>query len=294
MPLRQITGYLYLAFALALFLGETVYVLAAGASRTGEDLLFNSLIPNFGLALAGGAAGFALLRYKGRPCLWFALFVAGLGLFKFFLWRLLLTGRLPRMDIMFGGPPWVVLMDLATRVLLPVMFVLSAILLFERTRAPAEAPKPVDVTRPAPVFGVLSLVFSVPPIVSALMLNASGGNRNGVGDLLGLMVMVSYTAWFLGFISVMAAFIRWEKRPILPLLGFAANVSPMLFLAFNWASGDTGSLILGVLACAACAILSLMARERGRTWSLLAAIPAAFMLFGMVTPLLRFLLERMR
>ena len=62
MPLRQITGYLYLAFAAFFVLGQSL------ALFDGRLFATSSLAINFVLAAAAAVAGIGLLKARTRAC----------------------------------------------------------------------------------------------------------------------------------------------------------------------------------------------------------------------------------
>jgi hypothetical protein len=288
MPLRHIVGYLYLAFAVVLFLG-TIGAVFAMAQNTRMLFPVSSMLEDFGMAVAGVVVGILLLRRKDRHWLWLALLVAVLGLFRFFYVRMLLRGLAPRMDIFFHGPLWVMLMDLATRVMLPVMFVLTLVLLFQRE--PETVPVATVSERRRPLFGTLSLVLPLLGYPLAYMM-AEGASHGGEGGgALAAAILVAGLSFIGGSVSVMVAFIRWEKREFLPLLGFIVSTVPFFWLrSFQLSLGTIGPLIFGILFCAGFAIASMVTKERGRNWALLAAIPSGFVLASIVQPIIQALL----
>jgi hypothetical protein len=75
----------------------------------------------------------------------------------------------------------------------------------------------------------------------------------------------------------------------LPLLGYAAGVAPLIILALRFSADWSAMLLFGILFCAGCAIVSMKTGERGRTWSVLAAIPSGFAVMTLAQPVLNFL-----
>jgi hypothetical protein len=309
---RQITGYLYLAFAAIFAVGQSLALFLAIVGVQGRPWAASSIVINFVLTVAAAVAGLALLkdRARARPWLWLAVFVAGLGLFRTNLWELFLVGHIGPLGLQpfnFSGSLWRMLMGFAGHFMLPVMFFLSVVLLFQKTpvslppvSTPAAAATPVvlppgftavPVPRRSSLFGVLSLVFfgvGIPIVCVMATLTLT----EGPGDTGAILQLVSLLAFLCGFICVMVAFIRWEKRLVFPLLGYTASVTPLMVLAFRFSGGVSAMLIFGVLFCAACVIASMKTRERGRNWSLLAAIPAGFAVLALVQPVLNFLFVR--
>jgi len=306
LQLRQITGYLYLAFAAIFAVGQSLALFLAIVGTQGRPWAASSIAINFVLTVAAAVAGLALLkdRARARPWLWLAVFVAGLGLFRTNLWELFLVGHIGPLGLQpfnFSGSLWRMLMGFAGHFMLPVMFFLSVVLLFQKTPVslpavsmpgtmPADTAAPV--VRRSSLFGVLSLVFfgvGIPIVCVMATLTLTEGDDRDTGAILQL---VSLLAFLCGFICVMVAFIRWEKRLVLPLLGYTAGVTPLMVLAFRFSGGVSATLIFGVLFCAACVIASMKTGERGRNWSLLAAIPSGFAVLALVQPVLNFLFVR--
>jgi hypothetical protein len=309
MPLRHIVGYLYLVFAAFFALGQSLALFLAIVGAQGRPWAASSIAINFVLTVAAAVAGLALLkdRARARPWLWLAVFVAGLGLFRTNLWELFLVGRIGPLGLQpfdFSGSLWRMLMGFAGHFMLPVMFFLSVVLLFQSDTAvstPAATPATVStsaaaspamsaaVVRRSSLFGVLSLSFfgvGIPIVCVMATLTLGEGDE---GEAAATLQLVSLLLFLCGFICVMAAFIRWEKRLVLPLLGYTAGVAPLMLLAFRFSGGRSAMLMFGILFCAGCAIASMKTGERGRTWSVLAAIPSGFAVMTLVQPVLNFL-----
>ncbi len=190
------------------------------------------------------------------------------------------------MNFYLNGPLWLVLMNLVREIMLPAMLILSAISLFRRepraalgTESAAKRQK-----RHAPLFGALSIIFPALGIPYAYMIMRAGQPDEGRWAPLITFVFFCYLALVLGLISVIAAYLRWEKYGVLPLIGFLLNAMPLLWLGRRLIMHDAGGIILGIMFCAICTVLSLATKEKGRAWALLAAIPSAFMLISMVGP----------
>ncbi|HTR40172.1 MAG TPA: hypothetical protein VMH87_00970 [Pseudomonadales bacterium] len=293
MPLRHIVGYFYLTFAAVLLLSDVAWFLWP----LGHPVFFWTIYTyqNITLILVSAVAGILLRRCTGRLSLWLAVFVAVLGLCKFYAWRILYWNRfLPRTRMDFSGPFYQVLTDFASHILLLVMLVFSVVLLFRTENITASAPgaESTPVIRRSSVFGQWSVVIPIVgiPLVWIAALSTSGG-----GDNYGLLAAVAFIGWLAllgGFICVVVAFTRWEKRLILPLLGYVLNNAPFLYLAFYLSVAKLVMLLIGTLFCAACVIASAKTKEYGRNWSLLAAIPAGFAVLTLVQPVFNFLLAR--
>jgi len=110
-----------------------------------NDFLNQSSIENFGFAIPAMVIGFVLLRSRARCWLWFALVVAGAGLWlsvirELWLHYYLLPHKYPHYAAVhppyFQGDLWWVLVRLSWHITLPAAFVLAVILLL--SRAPNE------------------------------------------------------------------------------------------------------------------------------------------------------------
>jgi hypothetical protein len=298
MQLRLITGYLYLAFAALFILGLSLSLLVGIVGSYREPWSPGAVAINFIVAAAAAVAGLLLLKRREHRWLWLAVFVAALGLLRTNLWELFLVGHIGPLGLTpfrYGGPLSSILMSFASHFMLPVMFFLSVVLLFRSEDAAVSTPAPADagvlppVVRRLSLFGVLSLVFfgvGIPIVCVTARLRLDGGDE---GEAAAALQLVSLLLFLCGFICVMVAFIRWEKRLVLPLLGYLAGVAPLIVLAFHLPGGRSATLIFGVLFCAACVIASVKAGERGRNWSLLAAIPSGFAVLALIGPVLNIL-----
>ncbi len=149
MNTRNILGCLLVAVA-ALLSFSQIYFLASMQPELAppgfaHDYAIQSSIENFGFAIPAIVVGFLLLRGRARLWLWFALFIAGVGLWQFVIYELWLHFyELPHQyphfaqvhPPYFTGPLWLVLVRLLWHIMLPAAFVLAVILLL--SRAPNE------------------------------------------------------------------------------------------------------------------------------------------------------------
>jgi hypothetical protein len=159
MSTRSVLAYLLLATASVLALSQ-VYALFTMPAHPmlpdfRSDYLIQSSIENFGFAIPAIAIGVFLLRSRARLWLWFALFIAGIGLWQFVIHELWLHFyELPHLSPhyaqvqqpYFTGPLSWVLIRLSWHITLPASFILAVLLLL--SPAPAETPQP---TGTAPV-----------------------------------------------------------------------------------------------------------------------------------------------
>lgn len=283
MQFRHILGSLCLAVAVLLLAAETWLLLVARGHP--GPLMPYSTGANFTLAAAASLAGAMLFRSEGRIWSWFALLISSFGIWKTWVWPILIGSRLP-IYFYSGGPPWLVLMSFVTEIMLPAMLIVSVISLFrhEPEAASTKASAAKRQKRHAPLFGTLSIIFPALGIPYAYMIMRAGQTDEGHWAPLITFVFFTYLALVLGLVSVIAAYLRWEKHGVLPLIGCLLNAAPLLWLGRRLLMHDAGGIILGIMFCAICTVLSLATKEKGRAWALLAAIPSAFMLISMVGP----------
>jgi hypothetical protein len=266
-----------------LLAAETWFLLVAH-ERSGP-LTPHSELENFALGVTAALVGAMLFRSKDRIWSWFALLISSLGMWNFWVWPILIGRRMP-MNLYSGGPPWLVLMNFEREIVLPAMLIFSLISLFqhEPKAASGTASAPKRQKRHAPLFGTLSIIFPALGLPYAYMIMRAGQPDEGRWAPLITFVFFCYLALVLGLISVIAAYLRWEKYGFLPLIGCLVNAAPLLWLGQRLIMHDAGGIILGISFCAICTVLSLATKDKGRAWALLAAIPSAFMLISMVGP----------
>jgi hypothetical protein len=114
-----------------------------------DHYFIKSSIETFGFAIPAIVIGFYMLRRQAKYRLWFALVVAGAGLWLFVvrvLWLhfYYLPHKYPQYlednPYYFSGPLYLDLIRMSWHILLPATFVLSVILLLRRT--PDNSPEP--------------------------------------------------------------------------------------------------------------------------------------------------------
>jgi hypothetical protein len=107
-----------------------------------HDYLVKSSIEQFGFGILAIVIGFLMLRSRARYSLWFALIIAGAGLWQFVIREVWLhyyymPHKYPhyaeRDPTYFSGPLWWELVRLSWHIALPTAFILAVILLLRRT-----------------------------------------------------------------------------------------------------------------------------------------------------------------
>lgn len=279
MQIRHILGTFCFGVAGLLLVGEALVLAITHGPRVA--LSAQSVLEDVAIAVAGALAGVLLFRSKVRLGTWLALFVSGFGIWKFWVWPILL-GQMS-LQLHPGEPPWMFLLNLA-KIALPVMLTFSVIMLFQR-KPDAAWGESSAANRSRPLCGWLSILCPVVGIPFAYGIMQVESLHIGEGrSLLASSIVFSYVALVFGFAFVTVAYVRWEKFSILPLIGFFLNAAPLLWFWYSFEGGTISAPILCVLFCATCTVLSLAAREKGRTWALLAAVPSVFMLAFIILP----------
>jgi len=117
-----------------------------------HDYLISSSIQNFIVSIPAVIVGFLLLRSRARFWLWFALIIAGVGLWQSVIHELWLhyywlPHKYPHFAEVhppyFQGALWWVLVRLSWHIALPVAFILSVVLLLSRAANNSPEPPPV-------------------------------------------------------------------------------------------------------------------------------------------------------
>ena len=124
-----------------------------------------------------------------------------------------------------------------------------------------------------------------------MMAQTTSAEGEGWGKFAAL-VFFSNISLLLGFISVIIALIRWEKCGYLPLLGFLANIVPVVWFFHRVSYGNMSGLVLGTVFCLVFGVISQVRKERGRKWALLAAIPPAVLLISTLGSLGKSVIDR--
>ena len=151
MSTQRILGCLLLAAASMLAFSQIYAVLTMPEHpmlpNFRHDYLASSSIENFGFAIPAAVIGFFLIRGRARLWLWFALIVAGAGLWLFVIRELWLHYyELPHQyphfaevhPPYFTGPLWWTLVRLSWHITLPAAFILAAVLLCGRANTQLE------------------------------------------------------------------------------------------------------------------------------------------------------------